>query len=301
MSLNDFSKTNAVESDALFVLPDARSVLSLLQKTEPKQVRARHLEITQLPRAMRNMGWVTAARLMERWFGTPALTMAASRKVAPKLGNLPWQEIDDSIVTMRWASQFQRCRAAVDLARSRSFHTENGVVRLRELLRSSGWDGKQPHSLGFYGMSAKAMNDTCQINVAPMGEKTDTLDEMYGALGIANLKVGIVGVALNENGRRYFRVDYLGFFILDTYDFNGPQYLGTWTDKRVLTKAETIAAGTYAARRIYEARDDSPLGLVTNGDFREYRARTGRGGDFFVVSDIQWERIGEAVELGSYP
>ncbi|MET3930721.1 hypothetical protein ABIE51_002608 [Lysobacter sp. OAE881] len=301
MSLNDFSLTNAVESDALFVLKDAQSVLSPRQKTEPKKVRARRLEITQLPGAMRHMGWITAARLMERWFNTPAFAMSAEQKAARNLADLPWQQVDETIVTMRWASQFERCRAAVDLARSRSFHTQKGMTRLRDLVYASGWDGTRPHSLGFYGMSSRLMDKTCQINVADLGERTDTLDEIYGALGLANLKVGVVGTALNERGKRLFKVDYLGFYILDTYDFNGPQYLGTWTDKRVLTKAETIAAGTYAARRIYEARDDSPLGLITNGDFRDYRAKTGRGGDFFVVSDIQWERINAVVDLDQYP
>lgn len=300
MSLNDFSRTNAVEANALFILQGAQSVLSPKQETKPKKVRVRRLEVTQLPGAMRSMGWVTAARLMERWFSTPAFAMGADQKASPDLTDLPWQQIDDTIVTMRWASQFERCRVAVDLARSRSFHTANGVIRLRELLDASGWDGKHPHSLGFYGMSSRLMDKTCQINVADLGERTDTLDEMYGALGRANLKVGLVGTALNEGGRQRFKVDYLGFYILDTYDFNGLQYLGTWTDKRVLTKAETLAAGTYAARRIYEARDDSPLGLITNGDFRDYRTKTGRGGDFFVVSDIQWERVSAVVDLSPY-
>ena len=301
MSLNDFSLTNAVASDALFILPDARSVLSPRQQTEPKNVRVQNLRITQLPSAMRNMGWSTAARLMERWFATPAFTMRAKGKGYPNLVDLPWQQIDDSIVTMRWASQFERCRVAVDLARSRSFHSRNGLERLNKLLRSSGWNDKQPHQLGFYGMSARRMHDVCQINTAPLGERTDTLDDMYGALGIANLEVGIVGTAFNQNGHRLFKVDYLGFHVLDTYDFNGAQYLGTWTSKRVLTKTETVAAGTYAARRIYEARDDSPLSIITNGDFREYRDRTEKGGDFYVISDIQWERVGVIVDLGAHP
>jgi hypothetical protein len=298
MSLNDFSRTNAVENDALFILPEARSVLSPKHQVEPKKVRVRRLKVTQLPAAMRNMGWITSARMMERWLSTPAYKMPEDVKEKKlDLEQLPWQQIDDSIITMRWAGQFQRCREAVDLARTRSFHTTAGLARLRTLLRADGWDGMQPHSFGYYGMSARQMNKQCQINVAELGGVIDTLDDMYGALGLANLKVGVVGAALNEEGRQRFRVDYLGFYILDTYDFNGPQYLGTWTDKRVLTKGETMAAGTYVGRRIYKARDDSPIGIITNGDFQNYRATTGQGGDFHVISDIQWERANVMIDL----
>ncbi|UTA52742.1 DUF6402 family protein [Lysobacter soli] len=255
--------------------------------------------MTELPSAMRHMGWITSARMMERWFASPAYVMPADRSKRPSIQQASQQQIDESIISMRWASQFQRCRDAIDLARAQSFHTPAGMRRLRELLLADGWNGKGLHSFGHYGMSAKQMEKKCQVNFVELGGVTDTLDDMYGALGEATLKVGIVGTGSSDGGQHRFHVDYLGFYLVDTYDFNGHQYLGTWTDKRVLTKGETLGAGTYIGRRIYKARDDSPIAFITNGDFRDYRATSGRGGDFLVISDIKWERSGVTIDLGA--
>ncbi len=140
MSLNDFSNTNALESNALFVLPEARSVLSPTNKTEPKQVPTERLEITRLPKAMRNMGWITAARMMERWFSTPAWTMPDHVK-APDFDERPLDSLhhDDTIITMRWACRFQRVQEALSEVGQTAFYTENGLKELKN--RLSGWDG----------------------------------------------------------------------------------------------------------------------------------------------------------------
>lgn len=60
----------------------------------------------------------------------------------------------------------------------------------------------------------------------------------------ASLKVGVVGEAFTEvnpitkHVRHLFHVEKVGFYIRDHYDFNGLQYLGTWTEDRVLIQVE---------------------------------------------------------------
>ena len=61
----------------------------------------------------------------------------------------------------------------------------------------------------------------------------------------------------------------MGIYLWDTYDFNGHQVLGYWS--------------TSGARQHPFSGGD----LVTNGDFRDWRNRHGRGGDFFVYSDVR--------------
>lgn len=76
-------------------------------------------------------------------------------------------------------------------------------------------------------MSAREMDGISQVNAVPFGKASDSLDDMYGALGSATLKVEVVGEAFHEKSfftrksRHLFRVQYIGLYIRDHYDFNG--------------------------------------------------------------------------------
>jgi hypothetical protein len=295
MSLNDFSAANALEATALFVLPEARSTLSPVSKTEPKRVPTQRLEITRIPQAMRKMGWVTAARMMERWFSTPAWEMPANVK-APGFDErtLHSTHYDDSIIAMAWAQKFQRVQDGISDVGSTAFFTRHGLEELNA--RLSAWDGRGTYQLGYYGMPVRSFESLCRVNFVKLSSVYSTLDDMYGALGVANLKVGVIGTAVREGTRRVFRASHLGFYILDQYDFNGFQYLGTWTKDRVLTKAEAVFGEAYTGRRVVEHREGA-FAKVFNSDFRQYRKNTGRGGDFVVLSDVLWRQCDAIVDL----
>ncbi len=200
--------------------------------------------------------------------------------------------------------KFERCRNAVTVAESR-VATPNAIKLLKSRLKHAGWKGKDRFALGSINMSALHMDGLSQVNVAPLGEVWDVLDDMYGALGKAIVKVGVVGHALSEQNpetkevRNLFHVEYLGFYVRDHYDFNGLQYLGTWTEDRVLTRAETVLTMTAHGQVIIRLKD-GPFAAVTNGDFREYRNKTGKGGDFIIYSDILWKKFDQIIDLGTW-
>lgn len=307
MSLNDFQHTNAVGPDTLFELPEAQSQTYAPTETPPKQVIVESLALTRLPAAMRNMGWGTAAALMQRWFDSPAWAMPEEWKKPNTQANsikLPAAQCDEDIVKMEWAMGFERCRNALALAESR-LDTPNAVIRLKDLLRNAGWNGAHPFELGNPTMSAQDLDITSQINIAQFGSTQDVLDDLYGALGKATLKVAVAGNAFSENDpitrqpRCYFRASQLGFYIRDHYDFNGPQYLGTWADDRVLTKAETVFTLSLHGQLIVRLKN-GPFAAVTNGDFREYRDKIGKGGDFIVYSDVLWKETDQVIDLGTW-
>lgn len=95
----------------------------------------------------------------------------------------------------------------------------------------------------------------------------DVLDEMYGALGSASLKVGVVGEAFTEvnpitkHVRHLFHAEKVGFYIRDHYDFNGLQYLGTWTEDRVLTQVETAFTLSLHGQLVLRLKDGPFIGF----------------------------------------
>lgn len=306
MSLNDFQRTNAVGPDTFFSLPQGDSQTYAPTNTPPKQVIIEPLALSRLPGAMRNMGWNTAAALMQRWFDSPAWEMSEAWKnsrTQPDPMSLSAVRCDEGIVKMDWAMQFERCREAVEIAESK-LTTVSGIERLTSLLEKSGWTGKGEHTLGAVTMSALQMDVVSQVNFVRFGEAWDVLDDMYGALGKATIKVGVVGKTHSEEDpasgqiRNFFRVENLGFYIRDHYDFNGLQYLGTWTEDRVLTKAETVLTLSPYGKIVLRLKD-GPFAAVTNGDFRKYRDTTRKGGDFIIYSDILWKKLDKIIDLGT--
>lgn len=307
MSLNDFEQADALGPDTLYVLSNATLDTAPGKNHPPKKVVINRLALTRLPKAMRNMGWETAAALMQRWFDSPAWAMPAEWKdtrTQPNSMSFSDANCDQQIVKMAWAMRYESTRNAVELAQT-LIDTPNAIKLLRKRLAAAGWVPGSPFELGFFNMSAVQMDAVSQINFSEFGKTLDTLDDMYGALGKATVKVGLVGSAhtefdsVTEKYRHYFRVSYVGFYIRDNYDFNGPQYLGTWTEDRVLSKAETIVSLTPSGHTIINL-GDGPFAAVTNADFRTYRDATGRGGDFVVYSDVLWRKHERLIDLGEF-
>ena len=224
-------------------------------------------------------------------------------KTRPDPMSLARVHCDESTVKMSWAMGFQRCREAVSLAASR-IQTPNAINRLRGLLTDAGWNQRASMRLGEVGASARQLDVTAQINVAALGCLSDPLDDMYGSLGYAMVKVCVSGTAFVQNspgeGRvnGYFQVEKLGFYIRDHYDFNGVQFLGVWTENEILRRTELAEAAKAGVESIFEI-GKVPFAAVTNGDFRNYRDKVGMGGDFLIYSDVLWVETNQLIELGA--
>jgi len=112
------------------------------------------------------------------------------------------------------------------------------------------------------------------VNFTVFGGSRDVLDEMYGALG-ASLKVGVVGEAFTEvnpitkHVRHLFHAEKVGFYIRDHYDFNGLQYLGTWTEDRVLTQVETAFTLSLHGQLVLRLKDGPFYWILPNIFHRE--------------------------------
>lgn len=92
------------------------SKLSPAYITQGKKVEIDMLKLSDLPGVMRNMGWVVAPKLMERWFQGDAFVLHEDLRDTYDGSPLfmPPAHFDDEIVTMDWALQFDRFAEAYD-------------------------------------------------------------------------------------------------------------------------------------------------------------------------------------------
>jgi Family of unknown function (DUF6402) len=86
--------------------------------------------------------------------------------------------------------------------------------------------------------------------------------------------------------RPIFEVDKVGIYLRDAYDYNGFQALGIWNRDRILSKAESLGVVATSPGKI--AGFLGGFEPVFNSTFRDWRASTGRGGDFLIYSDVSW-------------
>ena len=244
-------------------------------------------KIEAIPDAMRKMGWNVSADLMQRWIHSPAWVMPeAWKKAQPE--TLPMSHMDQDIVRMNWAMANQRVRIAMNELRTR-MHNGPAKALLRKRLAGLSWGADNRATVGSRQHKAVHLDLTCQSNASPFGGKLNTMDDLYGGLGNATLKVALIGDAMRDarTGGLALQVTHAGFYIRDTYDFNGFQYLGTWTKSGVLSKAQMLM--NTLSDGIALGWGDEPIGNVFNHDFDMYRCTTGFGGDFVIYSDVYWE------------
>lgn len=78
------------------------------------------------------------------------------------------------------------------------------------------------------------------------------------------------------------------------------QFLGIWTDQRVLDQDEISSLITTKGDKIFKI-DEGPIALITNGDFRAYRDKIGMGGDFIIYSDVLWKQVDQVIALDQEP
>lgn len=253
-------------------------------------------KIEAIPRAMREMGWTVSASLMERWLHEPAWVLPnAWKKNQPT--NLSFSHLDQRIVRMDWAMSHQRVLSEMKKLRA---NMANGPARalLRNRLAGLSWKANNRAGVGSRKDSAIQLEQSCQSNIEPFGDTLDTMDDLYGALGKATLKVALIGEARRDarTGRLALQVTDAGFYIRDTYDFNDFQYLGTWTKSGVLNKAQMLM-NTALDGMAYRWGGE-PIGNVFNHDFDRYRSLIGFGGDFVIYSDVYWESVNLLLDLG---
>lgn len=259
----------------------------------------KNLNLVEIPDVMDKKGFTVAAALMRRWFLGKAFAMPTRWKDAKTNGfdhrTLASPYLDTSIVTMQWALKYGRTgtakqevkNAALGLLSPISLKASQNELSLR--LEAAGKFTDKSTTFG-RGLSATAdIHHTAHINSRSVSTNqrsklSDPLDDLYCALGAFTLHVAGAGTvtplkpavgSLSPTHR--VKIDALGFYLRDCYDFNDDQPLGNWGPDGVAMLPS------------------SRLVMVENESFRKWRKRHNRGGDFIIFSDVRWEALPQAL------
>ncbi len=142
--------------------------------------------------AMRRMGWNNASALMTRWVSGSAWTMTDAIKGGQTdPTTLSAAQVDTSTITMAWLKGFPGPRAAYDDLCANALNVP-GQNLLRQVLRDAGWTrGAFVH--GSTRLTAPQLDALGYVNSRPFGGTTDTLNDLYGAIGEGMFHAAAVG------------------------------------------------------------------------------------------------------------
>ncbi len=176
---------------------DTERLRAHLEAKLPPKVRRFRLD--DIPGAMRSrLGWPVAATLMERWFRSTASEMPNTIKSGQRrLIDLDPTQLDEGTVTMQWALGFARVKAAM----SRLQNQWNSVAGLEQLQRKVTRQmaaQTRPWRFGDLAQPAKVLDHDCQVNFLNVGRFGDPMDDFYGAMGEASLKIAVSGLVTSH-------------------------------------------------------------------------------------------------------
>lgn len=151
--------------------------------------------IDMIPDAMKKMGWDMAPKLMKNWFSiSPSYAFTEENKkenLNADATKLESSRVNSDIVKMSWAINYEQVSSGIDTLKKK-WKSINGIERLKKLLKNKGDYNKASVEIG-YTDDVKVLDATSQVNTISIGSKFDTVNDWYGAMGNANLKVCVRG------------------------------------------------------------------------------------------------------------
>lgn len=304
------------------------SELSL--KEEGKDVESQNVshpafKIKNIPDVMDKLGWEVAAKFMRKWFDDPYYEMSLNEKLnRVDMGTINGSHIVDDVSFNGWLMENSRVRKIVNeqISEVKEVFYYNGFLGkvkgrwdlsvlspgLTEILSKLDGLGFVDHKnnklkvggMNFSNISAIELDKKTQFNYVKIGntfweKATDDLDDVYGALGAFIVKFAITNfnVYLDHQGFTHLRINELGLYIRDTYEFmndGDDQPLGYWGWDGVLKPG---LVDYYMSPEKIES-DGKVYYRVTNGSFVQYRNKMKGSeltGDFFVYSNVKKEDV----------
>jgi Family of unknown function (DUF6402) len=238
-------------------------------------------DLRNIPRVMRGQGWNNGARLLDTWFSRPSA-------IAPA-----YSASDTTTIRMdAWALTFTRARRVYDqLIHDRIWANAPAQVEVANMLRRKGLLISTPMAFGRLSDPVPVQHAD-RINFRTVGSVTD-FDDMTAALANFTFRVvvaGTVGPVAPAPGAPagpttyQVRITEVGVYIQDSFDFEGDQFLGCWSDSPDGFSPIPPPSGISIGPIPIPSFQYKP---VFNSTFRDWRTSNGHGGDFLVFSDMK--------------
>ena len=213
-----------------------------------------------------NVQWPELSRLLEVWFSNPKNNLYSNDVYESSLYN-------DTIIKMDWVLSFSRARDVYNKYIDNSrFVTRN----FKKLLREKFYNKTSVTEFGqeAFHTSDPRQRHKYQWQSFQVNHSSITPDALDAALHNFNLDAIFAGKYYPHGKTVCIRK--VGVYVFDRFGFSEAkdQYLGNWKKPDIF---EYILIG----------RDIRETHSVYNSSFRQYQERTGRGGDFFVFSDLK--------------
>jgi hypothetical protein len=281
-----------------------------------RPVIVRRFKVSDIPNAMEKMNWPVAAKLMRHWFdGKPWPTAdgAMSREVKDHSVVADRNYVEDTIVKMAWLRKFQSVESVLEELRS-VWDNAAGRKNIAKKIKNK-YLGSVPGVYDFSFENAWEVERFGYSNSRPVkfGLMAET-DELRAALANFNVRVFPEGKLVVSSESIELRVERIGIYIEDAYDFNDAsddylsQPLGFWNFNGIANPLYAVAANISAAQAELESASSPYMTpeesksmftevegvryfYVTNSHFTRYRAELGKGGDFQVLSDVLYQSV----------
>jgi len=245
-------------------------------------------QLVEIPEIMeKKMQASVGAALMSRWFSSPRFVLPENwRKGDKNFLSVPTQHVDLSIVKMAWVNRFTRANVAMNTLESSRLTTLPAAVELRRVLQRQHFLTGNKENIGV-SSNALILHETAHLNSigVPYGGGVDPLDcalaafTMHVAVGGSVEPLG--GNEMKAGKTHKMLIEKLHFYVRDSYDFNSEdEPLGYWG--REGASASVFKLG---------------MSFVENRQFRQWRDRHGRGGDFIIFSDVYTKNLPKSIKM----
>lgn len=244
----------------------------------------------KIPQIMDNLGWDKAANFLERWLNGKARVLTGNLDDdfdiidnRPQMVNINWILRDD-------VDTDNRAQKAFDKLKDPDYFLSQAA---REVLKEDLKDefsksGDNKINFGDFRVKGKALHQQHIQRSEVDANFSDTpFDPLTGAMGRFSFYGIPAGVATRDgNDRVEVKVNVVGIYAVDSFDFNGFQLLGEWTPPSRVDKLPAPGDTGFGNTASYSA---------SNASFRKYRDATGLGADFLTMSTVDFVTLDPSV------